>query len=163
MNAARPLVVIMGVTGSGKTEIGSRLAAEFKIPFHDGDDFHPPENIAKMSTGNPLNDDDRAGWLERLSELLAEHRDQGCVVTCSALKHLYRMQLGQHVAPVFVHLVITPAIAEERLNARPGHFMPASLIASQFETLESPADAIAIDAEQPIEAVVAAVVQSLSR
>ena len=152
----KPLVVMMGVAGCGKTEIGERLAAQFVVPFHDGDNFHPPENVAKMSAGNPLNDDDRAGWLERLSELLAEHAGQGCVVACSALKEKYRVQLAQHVQPVFLHLIVSPVVAEARLKARPGHFMPASLIASQFDTLEVPADAITIDAEQPVAAVVAA-------
>lgn len=159
----KPVVIVMGVAGCGKTEIGQRLATRLSVPFHDGDDYHPAENVAKMSAGTALNDDDRVGWLQRLSELLAEHEQQGCVVACSALKGKYRKQLSQHVHPVFVHLVITPETAAARLNSRPGHFMPASLIASQFETLEVPADAVSIDAEQSIEAVAGAAEAAITR
>ena len=150
----KPLIVVMGVAGCGKTEVGVRLADVFGVPFHDGDDYHPPENVAKMSAGTPLNDSDRVGWLARLADLLGEQRDAGCVVACSALKEQYRAQLRGSSAPVFVHLVVTPATAESRLNARAGHFMPASLVASQFDTLEAPTDAIAVDAEQPLDDVV---------
>lgn len=157
----KPLVVVMGVAGCGKTEVGTRLGKVLDVPFFDGDDYHPAANVAKMSAGNPLNDDDRVGWLARLADLLADHRERGCVVACSALKEKYRTQLRGSCSPHFVHLVVTPATAEARLEARPGHFMPASLVASQFETLEAPDDAISVDAERSLEDVVRLVREQL--
>ncbi len=157
----KPLVVVMGVAGCGKTEVGIRLSKALGVPFYDGDDYHPPENVAKMSAGNPLNDDDRVGWLARLADLLGEHRERGCIVACSALKEKYRDQLRGSSDPRFVHLVVTPATAEARLRSRAGHFMPASLVASQFDALEAPATAATVDAEQPLDDVVRRAIDAL--
>jgi len=150
-------IVVMGVSGSGKSTVGAALAQRLRVPFADADDFHPPANIAKMSAGHPLNDDDRHPWLEAIGMWLAEHRDGG-VMSCSALKRKYRDQLRQHCADVrFLHLRGTEEVIARRQASRPGHFMPASLVHSQFETLE-PLDAdehgISIDVDQSIDLIV---------
>ena len=148
----------MGVAGCGKTTIGRFLADELGLRFFDGDAYHPQANVDKMSQGIPLNDADREGWLARLRSLIEDNERDGrrVVVACSALKAQYRQQLrGSSAAthPRFIHLVVTPATAELRLAARSDHFMPASLVASQFDTLEAPHDAITIDATRPLEDV----------
>src|SRR5690349_8450781 len=130
-------IVVMGVSGSGKSTVGAALAQRLRVPFADADDFHPPANIAKMTAGEPLDDDDRHPWLEAIGEWLAERCATGGVMSCSALKHRYRDQLRRHCPSVrFLHLSGTPEIIGARQASRPGHFMPASLLASQFETLE---------------------------
>lgn len=153
---ARPIVV-MGVSGSGKSTVGAALAQRLRIPFADADDFHPPENIAKMTAGRPLDDDDRHPWLESIGEWLALHGDGG-VMSCSALKRKYRDQLRRHCAEVeFLHLAGSLETIGRRQASRPGHFMPASLLASQFETLE-PLDpderGVTIDIDQSIDSIV---------
>jgi gluconokinase len=132
-------IVVMGVTGAGKSTVGTRLAERLGVPFRDADDFHPPSNIAKMSAGKPLTDDDRWPWLDAIGAHLAAHRGTGCVVTCSALKRAYRDRL-RAAAPAlrFVHLHGDLALVAARQAARQGHFMPASLVPSQFATLEAP-------------------------
>lgn len=133
------LVVLMGVTGAGKSTVGTLLAARLGLPFRDADDFHPPANIAKMSAGQPLTDADRWPWLDAIGAFLAAHAGRGCVVTCSALKHAYRDRL-RAAAPAlrFIHLQGDMALIAARQGARQGHFMPASLVASQYATLEMP-------------------------
>ncbi len=134
-----PLVVVMGVTGAGKSTVGTLIADRLGLSFRDADDFHPPANIAKMSSGQPLTDDDRWPWLDAIGAHLAAHRDRGAVVTCSALKRVYRDRL-RAAAPAlrFVHLRGDMALVAAREAARQGHFMPASLVASQYATLEEP-------------------------
>lgn len=134
--AAAP-VVVMGVSGSGKSTVGSVLAQRLRVPFMDADNLHPPANIAKMSAGEPLTDDDRRPWLARVGRWLAEHRDGGGVMSCSALKRAYRDQL-RSVCPTveFLHLSGSPQEINARLARRPGHFMPAALLQSQFDALE---------------------------
>lgn len=128
-------VVVMGVSGSGKSTVGAALAERLRVPYADADDFHPPGNIAKMNAGEPLDDDDRRPWLEAIGRWLAEH-DRG-VVTCSALKRSYRDLLREHRPDVvFVHLHGDPEVIARRQAGRPGHFMPASLLDSQLATLE---------------------------
>jgi gluconokinase len=150
-------IVVMGVSGSGKSTVGAALAQRLRVPFADADDFHPAANIAKMTAGHALDDDDRYPWLEAVGEWLAEHRDGG-VMSCSALKRKYRDQLRRHCADVrFLHLRGTEEVIARRQASRPGHFMPASLLASQFETLESlDADehGISIDVDQSIDSIV---------
>ncbi|BBZ33760.1 gluconokinase [Mycolicibacterium confluentis] len=150
-------IVVMGVSGSGKSTVGAALAQRLRVPFADADDFHPAANIEKMSTGHPLNDDDRRPWLERIGEWLSEHSDGG-VMSCSALKHAYRDQLRQHNPDTcFLHLVGTPEVIGRRQASRPGHFMPASLLQSQFDTLEPLGDderGLAIDVDQSIDAII---------
>ena len=150
-------IVVMGVSGSGKSTVGAALAQRLGVPFADADDFHPPANIAKMTAGQPLNDDDRRPWLESIGVWLAEHVDGG-VMSCSALKRAYRDQLREHCPSVeFLHLSGTPEVIGRRQASRPGHFMPASLLASQFETLEPLAadeHGVAIDVDQDIDSIV---------
>ncbi|MBX7452960.1 gluconokinase [Mycolicibacterium sp. 3033] len=151
-------VVVMGVSGSGKSTVGAALAQRLRVPFADADDFHPPANIAKMTAGQPLDDDDRLPWLEAIGAWLAGRCDTGGVMSCSALKRSYRDQLRRHCAGVeFLHLSGTPEVIARRQASRPGHFMPASLLASQFATLE-PLDAdepgTAIDVDQSIDAII---------
>lgn len=140
--------VVMGVSGSGKSTVGTLLAARLACPFYDADDFHPPENIRKMSAGIPLTDEDRRPWLaamgSRAAELLAAGRS--AVMACSALKESYRRIIspgGQGVR--FIYLKGDQRLIGERLAARKGHFMPPSLLQSQMEALEEPADAIVVD------------------
>jgi gluconokinase len=126
----------MGVSGSGKSTVGAALAGRLRVPFEDADDLHPPENVAKMTRGEPLDDHDRWPWLERIGQWLAAHADGG-VIACSALKRKYRDQLRHHCPSVeFLHLEGGRDVIEGRQASRPGHFMPASLLTSQFETLE---------------------------
>jgi gluconokinase len=148
----------MGVSGSGKSTVGAALAQRLRVPFADADDFHPPANIAKMTAGQPLDDDDRYPWLEAIGEWLAEHCASGGVMSCSALRRRYRDQLRRHCPDVeFLHLSGTPDVIGKRQASRPGHFMPASLLASQFETLE-PLDpderGTSIDVDQSIDSIV---------
>lgn len=150
-------IVVMGVSGSGKSTVGAALAQRLRIPFADADDFHPPANIAKMTAGHALNDDDRLPWLESIGDWLAQHRDGG-VMSCSALKRKYRDQLRRHCAEIeFLHLAGTLETIGRRQASRPGHFMPAALLASQFETLEplEPDEhGIAIDVDQSIDLII---------
>ena len=126
----------MGVSGSGKSTVGLALAQRLRVPFVDADTLHPPANIAKMTDGEPLSDDDRYPWLEKVGEWLAGHRAGG-VASCSALKRKYRDQLRAHCPRVeFLHLSGSPELINRRLAARPGHFMPPALLRSQFDTLE---------------------------
>lgn len=130
-------IVVMGVSGCGKSSFGQALARALGLVFRDGDDLHPAENIAKMAAGQPLSDEDRAPWLARVGAYLAG--EGGQVVACSALKRAYRDTLRSH-APnvVFVHLHGARAVLEARMTTRPGHFMPARLLDSQLATLEPP-------------------------
>ena len=150
-------VVVMGVSGSGKSTVGAALAQRMRVPFADADDFHPAANIAKMSAGHALDDEDRYPWLESIGEWLAEHHDGG-VMSCSALKHTYRDQLRRHCPDVaFLYLSGSHEVIRRRQASRPGHFMPAALLDSQFATLEplGPDEAgIAIDVDQSIDAIV---------
>jgi len=126
----------MGVSGSGKSTVGAALAGRLRVPFEDADDLHPQANIDKMTRGEALDDDDRWPWLERIGGWLSEHADGG-VIACSALKRKYRDQLRHHCPEVeFLHLAGGRDLIEQRQASRPGHFMPSSLLTSQFETLE---------------------------
>ena len=129
----------MGVSGCGKSSMGQALAAQLALPLIEGDDFHPEANIAKMSSGTPLTDEDRWPWLDLIAEWTAEQDGAGknTVVTCSALRRIYRDRLRN--APgrtLFVHLVGSPELLEHRLSSRSGHFMPPTLLPSQLATLE---------------------------
>jgi gluconokinase len=132
-------LVVMGVSGAGKSVIGERLAKALRLPLIEGDEFHPARNIEKMRQGLPLDDSDRAGWLDRLGKELARH-PHGAVLACSALKRAYRDKLRHHVPGLrFVHLDLTQEQAQQRVaSRRGGHFYPTSLVASQFEALEDP-------------------------
>jgi len=152
-------LVLMGVCGSGKSTIGIALARKCGGVFHDADDFHPPANIEKMKRGEPLDDDDRAPWLERLAVLLSEASEAPAFLACSALKARYRDVLASGCPDVrFVHLRESPGLILARLRARAGHFMPESLIDSQFAALEAPEGAFAVDIDQPVEVIVDAII-----
>jgi gluconokinase len=133
-------VVVMGVSGCGKSAVGGRIAAALGLPLVEGDEFHPASNIDKMRRGLPLEDADRAGWLDLLAAELAK-RPGGAVLTCSALKRAYRDRLRAAVPGLrFVHLRLSQDEALRRVQSRGGHFYPPSLVASQFEALEDPKD-----------------------
>jgi gluconokinase len=154
------IVVLMGVTGSGKTTVGRLLAEQLGWTFVEGDDFHPPENVAKMRRGEPLSDADRMPWLRvlraRIDALAAAGRS--AVVTCSALRQAYRDALARGRPEVrFVWLTAAPELLRDRLAHRTGHFMPPALLESQLETLEAPADVPAIDAGPPPAELVATI------
>lgn len=141
MSGHRGRYVVMGVSGCGKTTIGVALARALGVPFVEGDDFHPPENVARMAAGIPLTDADRAGWLRALSQRLAEARSSraGLVMSCSALKRAYRDVLRAGDPGVrFIFLDGPREVIAERLASRAGHYMPASLLDSQLATLETP-------------------------
>jgi gluconokinase len=145
----------MGVSGSGKTTIGQALAARLGCPFYDGDDFHPPENVAKMAGSIPLNDDDRAPWLTRLHDLIHDHltRSEPAVLACSALKRRYRDRLragNDHVQFVYLHGDFD--LIWSRMQMRQSHYMKAEMLHSQFDALEQPgpdeAITVSIDADE---------------
>lgn len=134
-------IIIMGVSGCGKTTVGEALAARLGYAFYDGDDFHPPQNVTKMANGIPLDDTDRAPWLARLHDLLQEHiaRGEGVVLACSALKRRYREQLQAGNEGVrFVYLRGEFEVIWARMRSRPQHYMKASMLQSQFDALEPP-------------------------
>lgn len=142
----------MGVSGCGKSSLGAALAEALGLPLIEGDDFHPPANVGKMSAGVPLTDADRAGWLDTLGGQLAGHAE-GAVLTCSALKRAYRDRLRAAVPDLrFVFMALTPEEAQRRVASRTEHMFPTSLVANQFATLESPvgeAGVQAVDATAP--------------
>jgi gluconokinase len=154
------VIVVMGVSGAGKTVLGGALATELGWDFADADDFHPPANLAKMGAGSPLDDADRAPWLAalraRVERALAEERP--LVLACSALRQAYRDALwADRPRMRLVHLDGPREVLAARLVARTGHFMPVALLDSQFATLETPADAVRIEWTLPTPAQVAAV------
>ncbi|MBV9127652.1 MAG: gluconokinase [Verrucomicrobia bacterium] len=154
-------IILMGVSGAGKTQVGLALGKALGIPFLDADDFHPASNREKMHAGIPLTDADRQPWLEHLNKELAGRQTRGepAVLACSALRKAYRDTLRLGLPDlVFVHLRVDPATIEQRVSSRPGHFFPAKLVESQFATLELPQHAFEIDATQPIEKTVEQVV-----
>lgn len=158
-------IVLMGVSGCGKTRIGEALSQKLGWPFYDGDDYHPQANIDKMSQGIPLNDDDRQPWLEELHKIIREHLDRGVnlIVSCSALKAKYRETLRGDLQNVrFVHLAGSAELIYERLLQRNGHFMKADMLNSQFSDLEIPQDALSVSIDQPVNKVVAEIVEKLN-
>jgi len=161
----QPVLVIMGVSGSGKSTVAGLLAGQLGWDLEEGDDLHPQENIDKMSAGHPLDDDDRAPWLETISSWIIEHTMAGVpgIITCSALKRKYRDVLREHNV-IFVHLTLPTDLILRRLATRQDHYMPVSLLDSQVATLEAPgADerAITIDAGRAPAAEAAEIVRRL--
>lgn len=133
----RPLVVVMGVAGSGKTTVGAALAERLGLEYADADAFHGEASVAKMAAGHPLNDDDRGPWLQAIGVWLAAHDETGGVVSCSALRRRYRDVLRKAAPRVhFLHLDGDPLVVTQRVASRLNHFMPLSLVSSQLETLE---------------------------
>jgi gluconokinase len=159
------LIVLMGVSGSGKTSVGRVLAQRLGVPFFEGDEFHPAENIAKIGRGQPLTDADRQPWLAALHALLAEHahQRQSLVLACSALKAAYRQQLQAGGLDVtYVYLKGDYDLIAGRMRTRLGHFMPEALLQSQFDALEEPEGAIAVNVDQSVEQIVAEISRRLA-
>lgn len=158
------VIILMGVSGSGKTTIGQLLAQRLGWTFYDGDDFHPPANVEKMRQGIPLTDADRDSWLTSLAQLIDSllQNDRSAVLACSALKQNYRTRLQRRAEDVrFVYLKGDYDLIRQRLTNRHGHFMPADLLASQFATLEEPQGVLTIDTSQSPEVIVTAITISL--
>lgn len=147
---------IMGVSGCGKSTIGSLLADELKIPFYDGDDYHSETNVKKMATGQPLTDNDRMAWLLRLNELALNSLEKGAIIACSALKESYRRILEANLQENVRWIYLSGSFDDvmSRLSHRKGHFMPAALLKSQFEILEIPQNAIKVSINLPAEQLV---------
>ncbi len=151
-------MVIMGVAGCGKTSVGEGLAAATGVPYRDGDDLHPAANVAKMRAGVPLSDADREPWLDKVAAVL--RAEAPVMVGCSALKRAYRdrIRAGAGGPVLFVHLVGSRAVIEARMAGRTGHFMPVSLLDSQFATLQLPGEDephLSVNIDQPLAAIVA--------
>jgi gluconokinase len=156
-------VILMGVAGSGKTAVGMEVARKLDWIFLDADDFHPPANIEKMKHGIPLNDQDRAPWLQKLRDELQDQiaEKHSVILACSALKESYRNVLRDEVTPPeFVYLDVDPETISARLQHR-SHFFPKELMESQFAALEKPKDAIIVDARKPLGEVVDQVIHAL--
>lgn len=159
------IIVLMGVSGSGKTTVGRALAERLDCAFYDGDAFHPPENVAKMAAGEPLQDVDRRPWLARLNELISglSRQSKCAVLACSALKRDYRRQLARGVPEVtFVFLQGSFETIEARMRAREDHFMGAQMLQSQFEALEPPrkGEAITVNVDRSVQQIVERIVRS---
>ncbi len=155
-------ILVMGVSGCGKTTIAKRLSSYFDLPFLEGDDFHPAENIEKMSSGIALTDEDRIPWLERLNAACLQF-PKGAVLACSALKESYRMMLHQSISEmIVVFLEGDFDIIHQRIQERTGHFMPAHLLQSQFEALELPKEGIYISIDQSLEDMEQEIIQKIN-
>lgn len=158
-------VVIMGVSGTGKTSLGQALSARLGIPYLDGDDLHPAANVARMAAGIPLTDDDRWPWLDRVAAMLADRAP--VIIGCSALRRVYRDRLraGAGGAVQFLHLTGPRDIIAARMALRQGHYMPTALLDSQLATLEPPTalEATPLDITLPLEALVEAAAQALHK
>lgn len=163
--AGAGLFVVMGVSGCGKTTVAQGLADHFGTPFQEGDDLHPAANVAKMHSGIPLDDADRAPWLQICHEWLKMHAQGGGVLTCSALKRKYRDTLRNGLNVTFVYLETSERTIAERLKQRIGHFMPPSLLPSQLATLEPPGkdeNVITVDSAGTPELVMGKLIASLN-
>ncbi len=149
------LIIVAGVSGSGKTTIGMQLSKKLDIPFEDADDYHPQANVEKMQNGSPLNDNDRKPWLQNLEKKLQEwSKDKGVVLACSALKESYREILEQHEDIIWVFLDGSFELLKSRLDNRKGHYFSSKLLQSQLDTLEIPDYGIHVSVNQTIEAIV---------
>lgn len=166
--APHPVLVLMGVSGSGKSTVAGILAGALQWDLQEGDDLHPESNVAKMASGHPLTDEDRWPWLETVAEWIRAHTEKGQpgIVTCSALKRSYRdvLRRGSESSVVFVHLAGTRERISGRLNARMDHFMPSTLLDTQMSTLEpldSDEEAIVVDVGPPPAEIAAKVIAAL--
>jgi len=158
------IILVMGVSGSGKTTIGEKLAESLGYKFADADDFHPQENIDKMRNGIALSDKDRLPWLQKMQDVIKQHllENTNIVITCSALKASYRqMLLINHESVKLVYLKGSFELIHKRLKERLNHFMSEKLLKSQFEILEEPLEAIKVDISQPLEDIVQKILEKL--
>jgi len=155
------LIVLMGVSGAGKTTVGQLLADKLSGLFVDGDDLHPQANVDKMKHGIALTDDDRWPWLDRVAQVIREHDGaRPLIVACSALKRSYRRRLGKDYH--LIYLKGTSSKIARRLQDRDDHFMPVSLLESQFEALEEPDNALVLDLDQPPQEIAEKIILALS-
>ncbi|NND14712.1 MAG: gluconokinase [Eudoraea sp.] len=159
------IIFVMGVSGSGKSTIGRSIAAAMEVPFIDGDDHHPESNVAKMSSGQALNDSDRAGWLAILNTIALDHSSTGAVIACSALKENYRQQLSENLTDKcqWVFLNGSYELILERIKKRAGHFMPPALLQSQFDTLEIPEYGIHLDISNSLDSLIESLQKKLNK
>lgn len=157
------IIQVIGVSGCGKTTIARNLSESIGLPYYDADDFHPQANIDKMSKGQPLNDEDRASWLETLSEnLQAWEKSGGAILACSALKEKYRKVLEQDLKHCYwVFLYGSYELILERMNKREDHYMSGKMLKSQFEALEVPTYGIHIDIQKSPEEIIAKIKSNL--
>jgi gluconokinase len=158
-------IILMGVSGSGKTAVGSQVCKRLRWTFLDADDFHPAANVEKMKHGIPLDDNDRVPWLERLHSELRRQINEGhsVLLACSALKDSYRSTLREDLPEVhFVFLDVDREILLDRLQKRKAHFFPKELLDSQLATLEAPHDALVVNANGPINEVVDSIVEAVT-
>lgn len=162
---ANMVLILMGVSGCGKTLTGQMLSNELNLPFYDADDFHPKKNVEKMKSGQPLTDEDRRPWLETLAEKIKDwEKEGGAILACSALKESYRNILSSTTETVqFVYLKGSQSLIARRLTNRFGHFMPESLLDSQFNALEEPDDAITVSIENSPGLIVRDILKKLSK
>jgi carbohydrate kinase (thermoresistant glucokinase family) len=159
------VLILMGVSGCGKTTVGKQLSIEMQIPFYDADDFHPPANVEKMRKGTPLDDEDRQPWLERLHQMILKwNKKDGAILACSALKKSYRQTLRGDLDKnelQFIYLKGSAELIRERLQHREGHYMPAGLLNSQFRDLEEPSDVLTAGIDRPVETIVSRIIDKL--
>ena len=157
------VIVIMGVSGSGKTTIGKKISKSLGWKFYEGDDYHPQKNVEKMSNGIPLNDEDRKPWLQNLSRIIAEmiNEKENAVITCSALKKIYRNIIKINDEVKFVYLKSSYDLIKKRMKQRNNHFMKADMLASQFEALEEPEDAISVSIDKSEEQILKEIYKQL--
>ena len=157
------VIILMGVSGAGKTTVGQLLASQLGWAFADADDYHSATNVEKMRTGIPLTDADRAPWLATLRSLIAGwiKAEKNAVLACSALKHTYRETLQLSAEVKFVYLKGSPSLLHQRLHSRPGHFMTEQMLASQLAALEEPDDGVVIDVDASPAEIVAKIRTSI--
>jgi len=158
-------LIVMGVSGCGKTRVGKALADSLGWDFYDADDFHPPENVAKMANGTPLNDSDRAPWLASMHELISSslRADHSGVLACSGLKERYRQQLLKDNEGVqIIYLKGTYDLIWSRMEKRTDHYMKPHMLQSQFEALEEPSNALTMDISSSVEEIVREIISDLS-
>lgn len=160
------VIYVMGVSGCGKSTIGQSLADRLGFLFFDGDDFHPDENVLKMSKGQPLNDDDRKGWLEAINRCAIYNvSESGVVIACSALKKTYRdiLEVNIEPKPKWIYLKGHYDLIHERMKNRIDHFMPATLLKNQFETLEPPHNCIRVNVEKSVRGIISEILRKLEK
>lgn len=159
------IIIVMGVSGCGKSTIGKLLSECLSLPFIEADEFHSKENVSKMSRGIPLNDEDRYPWLESLSKELQLHEKNGAILSCSALKESYRkiLQRGLHKKIIWIYLEGSEKTIKQRMKGRQGHYMPDTLLKSQIATLEFPAYAYSFSIEKEPQEIVNEIVEILKK
>ena len=164
LQGKRGVIFVMGVSGSGKSSIGRLLAEQINYTFVEGDNYHAPENVDKMSRGIPLTDSDRMGWLSQLNQIAKKNADVGCVIACSALKSSYRIQLAKDIDKqvLWIYLNGDYDLIFNRMKKRKNHFMEAHMLKSQFDDLEEPQNAIMIDVNQSLDTIIEQLISHIS-